>query len=84
MKNNEIIGYSRFKSKSGNEVMFVDIAKMPSDRDKQWGRVGMKLEQVWIPSSCFDKFNNTVIGKVLKCQYEIDNGRANVIDVSFE
>lgn len=84
MENNEIIGYSRFKSKSGNEVMFVDVAKVPSNHDVQWGRVGMKVEQVWIPSSCFDKFSNAVVGKVLKASYEISNGRANVIDVAFE
>lgn len=84
MKNNEIIGYSRFKSKSGNEVMFVDVAKIPTENDKKWGRVGMKLEQVWIPSTCFVKFSPAVVGKVLRASYEISNGRANVIDVAFE
>lgn len=84
MKHNEIIGYSKFKSKNGNEVMFVDVAKQTTDRDAQWGRVGMKVEQIWIPSSCFSKFDSSVVGKVLKASYEISNGRANVVDVDFE
>lgn len=84
MQNNQIIGYSRFKSKNGNEVMFVDVARMPTANDVKWGRVGMKVEQLWIPSSCFYMFDSTVVGKVLKATYEISNGRANVVDVAFE
>lgn len=84
VKDNEILGYSRFTSKKGDEVLFVDVAKLPTDFDKRYGRVGMKVEQVWIPSNCFDKFNNSVIGKCLDAQYSIQNGRANVVDVSFK
>lgn len=84
MRHNEIIGYSRFKSKIGNEVLFVDVAKLPSDRDVQFGRVGMKVEQIWVPSSCFDKFSPAVVGKLLKASYEVDGMRAIVVDVDFE
>lgn len=83
MENNEVIGYSRFTSKKGNEVMYVDVATIPSDFDKSYGRVGWKVEQIWIPSSCFNKFDESVIGKIFDGKYEISNGRANVIDVAF-
>lgn len=84
MQNGEIIGYSRFNSKKGNEVMYVDVAVSPSDFDKQFGRVGWKVEQIWIPSSCFDKFNESVVGKIFDAKYEISGGRANVVDVAFK
>lgn len=84
MRHNEIIGYSKFKSKAGNEVMFVDVVKHPTDRDISFGRVGMKVEQIWIPSSCFNKFSPAVVGKLLKASYEVDGMRANVVDVDFE
>lgn len=84
MQNNEIIGYSRFENKEKQERMVVDVAKLPSDFDKKYGRVGMKVEQIWIPSSCMDKFNEGVIGKILKCTYEVNGRYANVTDVVFE
>lgn len=84
MKNNEIIGYSRFVNKEKQERLVVDVCKTPSDFDKQYGRVGMKVEQIWIPASCMDSFNQSVIGKVLKCTYEVNGRYANVVGVSFE
>ena len=83
MKNNEIIGYSKFKSKKGNEVMFVNVAVPLTERDKEFGHVGMRVEQIWIPSTLFNKFNPSVVGKVLDAEYVVSGGRAEVIDVSF-
>lgn len=83
LKDNEIIGYSRFQSKKGNEVMYVNVAQNLTQRDKEFGHVGMRVEQIWIPSNCFDKFNSTVVGKVLKPTYVISGGRAEVTDVAF-
>lgn len=79
MKNGEIIGFSRFVDKKGVDRLFVDVVSALTDFDKQHGRFGMKSEQIWIPSSCYGMFNESVIGKVLKCEYEVSGRYVNVI-----
>ena len=84
MEHNLVIGYSRFKNKDGVERLVVDVVKTPSDFDRQYGRVGMKVEQIWIPKELFDKFNNSVVGKIIECQYTVNGRYANVVEVSFK
>lgn len=83
IKNGEIIGYSRFKSKKGNEVMYANIAVNLTERDRNFGHVGMRVEQVWIPSSCFHKFNDSVVGKILNAKYDGFGQHAEIVDVNF-
>ena len=83
VKNNEIIGYSRFNNKAGEERLVVDVAKLPTDFDAKYGRVGMKVEQIWMPEALFDKFDKSVIGKTMNCEYEVSGRYANVVNVSF-
>ena len=84
MQNNLVIGYSRFFNKQNEERLVVDVVKEPTDFDKKYGRIGMKVEQVWIPQALFDKFNPSVVGKLIDCKYDISGRYANVIDVSFK
>ena len=84
MQNNLIIGYSRFFNKNNQERLVVDVVKTPTDFDKKYGRVGMKVEQVWIPETLFDKFNPSVVGKLLECKHEVNGRYANVVDVFFK
>lgn len=79
MKNGEIIGFSRFLDKKGVDRLYVDVASAPTTFDKSHGRVGMKVEQIWVPESCYGMFNESVIGKVLKCDYEVSGRFVNVI-----
>ena len=83
VKNNQIIGYSRFNNKAGEERLVVDVAKFPTDFDKKYGRVGMKVEQIWMPEALFDMFDQSVIGKIINCEVEISGRYANVVGVSF-
>lgn len=80
MKNGEIIGFSRFVDKKGVDRLYVDVVSAPTDFDKQYGRVGMKTEQIWVPVSCYGLFNESVIGKILECRYEISGRFVNVVD----
>lgn len=84
VKNNEIIGYSRFKNKEGKERLVVDVAKQPTDFDTQYGRVGMKVEQIWMPEALYDRFNPSVVGKQIDCSYMVNGRYANVVDVGFK
>lgn len=83
LKDNQILGYSRFKNKEGKERLVVDVAKMPSQFDKEHGRVGLKVEQLWMPESLFDKFDASVVGMQIKCSVELNGRYANIVDVEF-
>ena len=81
MKNNEILGYSRFTSKKGVDTLICHIATEPSEQDKQFGWVGFKTEQVFVPANDYNKFSPAVIGKQLKRGYQINGFRATVVSV---
>lgn len=81
LKNCEIIGYSRFTSKKGVDTLICDVAVSPTPFDLQHGKVGMKVEQVFVPAECYGLFNESVIGKCLKRQYEVQGRFANVVNV---
>ena len=83
LKDNQIIGYSRFKNKEGKERLVVDVAKVPSDFDKKYGRVGMKVEQLWMPEALYDRFNESVVGMQVDCTYTVNGRYANIVDVEF-
>lgn len=82
-RNNEIIGYSRFTSKKNVECLIVDVMSHATDFNKRFGRVGNVCEQVFIPEALFDRFDESVVGKVLECKYDGYGRYANIIDVIF-
>lgn len=80
---NEIIGYSRFTSKKGVECLVVDVIMEATDFNRRYGRVGNICEQVFIPEALFDRFDESVVGKLLEVKYDRPGRYANIIDVSF-
>lgn len=80
---NEIIGYSRFISKKNVDTLIVDVVMKATDFNRRYGRVGNICEQVFIPEALFDKFDESVVGKILEVKYDGPGKYANIIDVSF-
>lgn len=80
---NEIIGYSRFVSKKGVDTLIVDVVMEATEFNRRYGRVGNVVEQVFIPESLFDKFDDSVVGKLIDVKYDGRGRYANIIDVSF-
>lgn len=80
---NEIIGYSRFVSKKNVECLIVDVVMPATDFNRRYGRVGNVCEQVFIPQHLFDKFDESVVGKLLHLDTEGYGNRAEIVDVSF-
>lgn len=81
LKNCEIIGYSRFVSKKNVDTLICEIAVEPTPFDLSHGRVGMKVEQVFIPEGCYHLFDKNVIGKCLKRSFSIQGRYASVVSV---
>ena len=82
-RENEIIGYSRFISKKNEETLIVDVMMEASDFNRRYGRVGNVCEQIFMPSHLFDKFDESVVGKVIDIKYDGRGRYANIVDVSF-
>lgn len=83
VKNNEVLGYSKFTDKNNVPRLFLDVAKTPTDNDKRFGRVGMKVEQIWIDEALQSKVTDACVGKIIDCKYEVNGRFANVVDFAF-
>lgn len=65
MMNNEVIGYKKFTSKSGNACCILFVVSDVSARDKMWGCVGRKVTELFIPESLHNLINENCLGKSL-------------------
>lgn len=84
MAKNEIIGYKKFTDKKGNKRCVVEVISTLTDFDRNYGAVGMKAEQVWIPEEFQEMFVPAVVGKILDCKCEVSGRYANIIGVAFK
>lgn len=83
-RNNQILGYKEFESKKGDKCLVVTVVKELTDRDKKFGHIGMKAEEVWIPEKLQPLFDESLVGSILKCTYDVSGRFAEVVDVDFE
>lgn len=84
MQNNLIVGYRRFISKAGEDTLICDVIKDSTDWDISGGRVGQKVDGIFIPKSLFDKFEPSVVGKILVVSGEPNGRFFNITDVAFK
>ena len=83
MQNNLVVGYRRFVSKAGDDTLIIDVIKDATDWDIKGGRVGQKVDGVFIPSSLFNKVSPDVIGKILVVHGEPNGRFFNINDIEF-
>jgi len=84
MLNNEILGYKKFTDKKGNKRCVVEVVQNPTQFERDYGAVGMKGAQIWIPVDFQDKFVPAVVGKILDCSYEVNGRYAEIVGVAFK
>lgn len=84
MLNNEILGYKKFTDKKGTKRCVVEVVQSTTQFDRDYGAVGMKGGQIWIPEEFQDKFVPTVVGKILDCSYEISGRYTNIVGVNIK
>ncbi|MCH5272734.1 MAG: hypothetical protein J1E35_03580 [Lachnospiraceae bacterium] len=79
----KVVGYSEFNSKSGGLCRVVTVSEPYNERQKQKGAVGLKCEDIFLPSDCTLKVTEKDIGREVNIDYEISSGRAYVIGVAY-
>ena len=78
----KLVGYKNFTSKKGVDYCVAEVVSEATERDKQNGLVGCKVEEIFLPEDKINFFNPSHIGKEVKFDYELSGGRAYLVDVS--
>ena len=84
MREKKVIGYRKFKKKTGEPMCIVIVVMPCDDRDNQFGAFGSKIEEVFIPDSCHNLVTPQIIGKIADFTYDVVNKRAYVVSVNFK
>ncbi len=76
MNEKKVLGYRKFKSKNGKNCIVLGVSSPYSDRDKQSGACGEKVEELFVPEECHAQVVPAIVGKNVSLQYDISGGRA--------
>lgn len=76
-----LVGYKKFMSKKGKEYCVAEVVTDATERERQSGLVGQKVEEVFLPEDKIDFLQPSHIGKKIKFDYELSGGRAYLVDV---
>lgn len=79
-----VVGYSKFVSKEGKKCCKLQLVSDLNERQKQFGNVGMIVEDQWVPVELHDLVTPVCVGKVCVREYEFSGGRPYVIGMTFE
>lgn len=74
----QIIGYSKFKSKKGNDCCVLRILVEATERDNQYGHFGHIVQEVFVPEAQHKEISDSVVGKNATVNYTYYNGRGYV------
>ena len=77
-----LIGYHRFTSKKNVECCVASVVKDLSPRDKSFGYVGQKTEEIFMPDGYIDLLKPEDIGHELILDYDMSEGRAFLYNVA--
>lgn len=72
----KLVGFKRFTSKKGNPLCVAVIESPFSEADNQRGSFGCDCETVFLPSEQYSYLTIKDIGKNVKLNWDIVNGRA--------
>lgn len=78
----KLLGYRKFKAKNGKEYCVANVTSSYGEREKNSGCVGAKVEEVFLPEERTHFLTPADVGKEIKLDYEISNGRAYIVDIA--
>lgn len=81
MTKKKIVGFKRFTSKKGSQLCVVNCISDYADRDYDNGCFGQKVEEIFMPDTQVDMLKPEHIGKMASFEYEINGGKAYLINV---
>lgn len=82
MTNGILIGYKRFTGKNGKDYCVATVVSDCSARDSEYGMVGQKAEEIFLPASQLNYLQVSDIGKAVSCDYEFSGNRAYLTNFS--
>lgn len=71
-----LVGFKRFKSKTGVDCCVMYLVTAPTERERQSGVVGDRVQEVFCPSEQVNLLTANDIGKDVELNYSISNGKA--------
>lgn len=79
----KIVGYKKITSKkSGKDFCVASVVQDVSEREKENGFIGQKVDEIFLPEAQFDLLKPSDIGKELLLDYELSGGRAYLVNVA--
>lgn len=79
----KLVGYKKITSKkSGKEFCVASVVQDTSDREKENGFIGQKVDEIFLPESQIDFLKPSDIGKELLLDYELSGNRAYLVNVA--
>lgn len=81
---NVVVGYSKFVSKKGKKCCKLQLMSDLTERQKQFGFVGVSVEDQWVPLELQDEITPDCIDKECVREYESSGGNLYVIGITFK
>lgn len=79
----KLVGYKKITSKkSGKEFCVASVVQDVSEREKENGFIGQKVDELFLPESQLNLLKPSDIGKELSLDYELSGGRAYLVNVA--
>ena len=79
----KLVGYKKITSKkSGKDFCVASVVQDVSEREKENGFVGQKVDKIFLPEAQLDLLKPSDIGKELLLDYELSGGRAYLVNVA--
>lgn len=75
-----LVGIRRFVSKKGQNYAVLQLNSPFSQRELSNGCSGIKSEEQFVPENLLDKVDTLVLNKPISFTYDVDGGRAYVVD----
>lgn len=66
----KLVGYSRFKSKAQKDLCVASCVVSLSERDKDYGRIGEKVKELFVPTNQFNLLTPSDVGKLIEVEYD--------------
>lgn len=80
----QLLGYRKFAGRKDASKTYcvATIASELTDKERQNGWVGLKVEEVFMPDDLVNFFKPEHLGRELVLDYNISNGRAYLVNVT--
>lgn len=75
-----LVGVRRFVSRKGQSYAVLQLSSPFSQRELSNGCLGTKVEDQFVPENLLDKVDTLVLNKPISFTYDVDGGRAYVVD----